>query len=277
MRLGGPVTGPFTEPGPWIEALQGEGYRAAFCPLAPDADDATVAAFRNAADEADVVIAEVGAWSNPISPDPDARNAALEKCKNALALAERIGARCCVNVAGSRGERWAGPHPNNITPETFDLIVKTVREIIDTVRPTRTFYTLETMPWMPPYSVDSYLELVDAIDRDAFAVHFDPVNLVNSPIVCYRNAELIRDFVARLGPRIRSVHAKDIVFHDKLTVHLDEGRPGTGSLDYGVLLAELDALEPDLPVMMEHLPDAGEYRLAAQHIRAVAGEKGITL
>ena len=72
-------------------------------------------------------------------------------------MADEIGARCCVNIAGSRGAKWDGPHPADLTPETFDLIVQSVREIIDAVKPTRAFYTLETMPWMYPDSADSYL------------------------------------------------------------------------------------------------------------------------
>jgi hypothetical protein len=64
----------------------------------------------------------------------------------------------------------------------------------------RTFYTLETMPWMYPDSTDAYLRLLRAVDRPRFAVHFDPVNLISSPQRCFCNADLIRDFIARLGP-----------------------------------------------------------------------------
>ena len=35
------------------------------------------------------------------------------------------------------------------------------------------------MPWTLPDSPDSYLELMGAIDRRQFAVHFDPTNLIN--------------------------------------------------------------------------------------------------
>ena len=52
------------------------------------------------------VVAEVGAWSNPLSPDETTRTAAVELCKRRLALADRVGARCCVNIAGSRSENW---------------------------------------------------------------------------------------------------------------------------------------------------------------------------
>jgi sugar phosphate isomerase/epimerase len=277
MRLGGPILETYGGPDVWVAAVKARGYRAAFCPVGLDAADDEVRAYAEAAAQADIVIAEMGAWSDPISPDEATRKAALEKCKRSLALADRIGARCCVNVAGSRGTRWDGPHADNLTDETFDLIVLTVREIIDAVQPTRSAYTLETMPWMYPDSADSYLWLVEAVDRPAFAIHFDPVNLVCSPQRYFDSGALIREFVHKLGPRIRSCHAKDILLHDRLTVHLDEARPGTGNLDYAVLIRELSRLEPDLPLMLEHLREEQEYTLAADYVRSIAQGEGVTL
>jgi len=223
------------------------------------------------------VIAEVGAWSNPLSPNPAERAAALDKCKASLLLAERIGARCCVNIAGSRGEKWDGPHPGDLTEETFDLIVTTVREIIDAVQPQQTVYALETMPWMYPDSLASYQRLIAAIDRPGFGVHFDPVNLISSPQRYFQNEALIRECVAALGPAMRSVHLKDIRLDNRLTVHLDEVRPGQGGLSINTLLCELHRLAPDLPVMLEHLPNQAEYELAAAHVRGVAQAEGIPL
>jgi sugar phosphate isomerase/epimerase len=277
MRLGGPVFGAFADPEDWARAVVAAGYRAAYCPLKPDADDATVAAYAAAAGRHDIVIAEVGAWSNPLSPDEATRKAAVEHCKASLHLADRIGARCCVNIAGSRGPKWDGPHPADLTEETFDMIVTTVRDIIDSVRPIRTYYTLETMPWMYPDSADSYVALVKAINRERCAVHLDPVNLINSPQRYFANAALIRECFAKLGPRIKSCHAKDIILGQDLTVHLSETRPGTGGLDYAVFLCEAACLDADTPVMLEHLSQEADYRLAAAYVRSVAARESIPL
>ena len=146
MRLGAPLPQTTTDPDEWIAALQARGYRAAYCPLNGKEDQATIRAFERAAERAGIVIAETGAWSNPLSPDEAIRQAALEKCRTMLALADEVGARCCVNIAGSCGAKWDGPHPTDLTPETFDLIVDTTRAIIDAVHPVRTYYTLEPMP-----------------------------------------------------------------------------------------------------------------------------------
>lgn len=277
MRLGGPVLEKCNTPARWVEAIRRLGYRAAYCPVGPDSPEDLVRAYRSAARKADLVIAEVGAWSNPLSPEKNERAAALEKCKKTLALADAIGARCCVNIAGSRGKKWDGPSALDLTDETFGMIVDTVREIIDGVGPKRSFYTLETMPWMYPDSADAYLRLMKAVDRTAFAVHFDPVNLILSPRRYFNSGELIKDFVARLGSNIMSCHAKDILLADRLTVHLDEVRPGCGGLDYPALLTQIARLPHDVPLMLEHLPGAEEYALAAGHIRRVAAREGIAL
>lgn len=277
MRLGGPVFGECGDPERWIAAVREQGYRAAYCPLDSSAADDTVRAFATAAKAADVVIAEVGAWSNPLSPNEDERHAALEKCCAQLDLAERIGARCCVNIAGSCGTQWDGPDPVNFSAETFERIVETVRAILDTVQPRRSFYTLETMPWAYPDSADNYHLLLHAIDRAQFAVHLDPVNLICSPQRYFANGALLKECFKKLGPYIKSCHAKDIRLSGQLTVHLEEVRPGEGALDYRTYLRALSELDADTPLMLEHLPNAAEYSLAARHIRAVAAEEAIAL
>ena len=275
LRLGGPTFEKYDNPDSWIQVLKKLGYRAAYCPVGADAADDVVGAYAAAAKKADIIIAEVGAWSNPISPDEKTRKDALAKCRRQLALADRIGANCCVNISGSRGERWDGPSSGNFTKETFDMIVQTTRGIIDDVKPTRTYFTLEMMPWAYPDSPDSYLRLLKAIDRKRFAVHLDPVNIVCSPQRYFSTGKLIRECFDKLGPYIKSCHAKDILLQKKLTTHLDEVRPGLGGLDYAAFLKELSKM-PDTPLMLEHLPNAKEYELAAEHIRGVAKKIGLS-
>lgn len=277
MRLGGQIMGANKDPESWAEALEKEGFRATVCPVDYEADEELICAYVEAAIRRDIVISEVGAWSNPLSRDEAVREAALDRCKQQLELAERIGARCCVNIAGSRSEQWDGPHPDNFSAETFEMIVETTREIIDAVKPKRTFFALETMPWIFPDTADSYLELVKAIDRPGFAVHLDPVNMISSPRVYYQNGDMIKDFFAKLGPYIKNCHAKDIRLADKLTVRLEEVVPGAGKLDYPVFLTELSKLHPDTPLIIEHLTTQEQYRKAAAYIRQTADGLGITL
>jgi sugar phosphate isomerase/epimerase len=274
MRLGAPIFDEYTGPEEWVAAVQRQGFRAAYCPVGNDQPQDVIRAYERAAADADIVIAEVGAWSNPMSPDPGAAAQALAHCQAQLALADEIGARCCVNIAGSRGEKWDGPDAADLTDDTFDMIVESVRKIIDAVQPKRTYYTLETMPWMYPDSADSYLALIDAVGRERFAAHFDPVNLINSPERYFHNAALLHECFDKLGPYMQSCHAKDALMSQDFLVHISEVRPGVGTFDYRVLLAGLARLDPDLPVMLEHLP-AEEYPAAVAYVRSVAAEIGV--
>lgn len=274
MRLGAPVFGvDMKDPQAWAQAHRKLGYGAAYCPIGADADEATCRAFVDAARQANLVIAEVGAWSNPISPDSAQVRQAIEKCIRQLQLSERVGALCCVNIAGSRNpKQWDGPHPENFSTATFDLIVQTVRQIIDAVKPTRTTYSLETMPWIFPHSADTYLQLIKAIDRKAVSVHLDPVNIVNCPERMYDTAGLLKECFEKLGPWMLSCHAKDIRYTSSLTLHLEECLPGTGVMDYRTFLTLAEKCNPQMPIMLEHLSKPEEYTQAASYVRGVADE-----
>jgi len=270
MRLGGPVINNTATPEAWVKELKTLGYSAAYCPVNNDASNIVIESYRKAAADANIIIAEVGAWCNPMSRNKEIRDAAIEYIKKQLALADKLGAICCVNISGSRGEQWDGPDKDNLTEETFDLIVKTTQEIIDTVNPKHTFFSLEPMPFMYPDTADSFLKLIKAIDRKQFAAHLDIVNVINSPNNYFNNKALILEWFEKLGPYIKSCHAKDTILSGKLTVHLDEAIPGTGGLSFDTLLTELNKLNPDTPIMVEHLNTAEEYNLAISNIRKVA-------
>lgn len=278
IRLGGPLFDTYNGPEEWILQLKRLGYRAAYCPVSPGTDAATIRAYEKAALEHDIVISEVGAWSNPLSPDPAEAAEAMDKCIQGLQLADQIGARCCVNISGSKNPvHWAGPHRDNLTDKVFDQVVEITRKIIDAVQPTRTHFALEAMPWSFPDSTESYLRLLKAMDHPQFGVHLDPVNMIRSPREYFNNGGLIREMFARLGPHVKSCHAKDIILReDNYIPQLDELRAGLGNLDYVVYLKELSKLK-DVPLMMEHLQTAEEYALAANHIRSVARSVNIPI
>ncbi len=278
IRLGGPLFENVDSPDTWITSLKRQNYRAAYCPLNPGASSEEIKAYEQAAKKADIVISEVGVWINLISRDEKERKEAFEKTIAALSLAESIGANCCVNVSGSKNpNHWAGPHKDNLTADTFDEIVETSRKIIDEVKPVRTFFALEPMPWAYPDSADNYLRLLNAIDRRQFGVHLDPMNLIVSPQLYFNSGAMIKECFKKLGPHIRSCHGKDIVLREDIyTPQLTECRPGLGHMDYAIFLRELSKLK-DIPLMMEHLDTAEEYKLAAGYIRSVGKKVGIAI
>ncbi len=278
VRLGGFFTEKFDDPAAWIAAHQREGYRAAYCPLRPGASDTTIRAYEAAAKKADIVIAELWVGSNPISTDTVTAKEAIRKCVDYLALTDAIGANCCLNTAGTKNQpNVKGPHKDNFTTDTFDEIVEVTRTILNEAKPTRTYFTLEAMPHIFPDSADTYLDLIKAIGHKRFAVHLDPVNIIVSSRIYAHNGAMIKDFFKKLGPHIRSCHAKDITNDStEFLPNLSECMPGKGNLDYGVYIRELSKLK-DIPLMLEHLKTNEEYRMAAAYIRSVGKKEGILL
>ncbi len=277
IRFGGPVFLKSDDP---IE-LAGEhrrlGYSAAYCPKVKISETDRIEALRKAFDEANVVIAEVGAWKNMLDPDPIKRRENLAYVTERCALAEAVGARCCVDIAGTYNPAvWYGPNPKNLSKQCFDATVENCRHVIDAVKPKRTKFTIEMMGWSIPDGPDSYLDLIRAVDRSAFGVHLDVCNGVNCPKRFYQNSEFISECFSKLGRWISSCHAKDLQWIIELNLHFLEVVPGRGQIDYSRYLTELSRLSSGPPLMMEHLKTPEEYQEAARHIRSVGASSGLS-
>ena len=96
------------------------------------------------------------------SGDTAARKKAMRYAIGQRELADRLNARCCVNILGARGKRWDGP--------------------------------------------DSYLELLEAVDRERFAVHLDVFNWMTSPRRYFYNEEFVDECFEKLGRYVKSCH-----------------------------------------------------------------------
>ncbi len=271
VRLGAPVFGAPADPDGLAKAHRDLGYRAAYCPNIDLADKERIRDTEAAFEKHDVVIAEVGRWVNLMDSDPEKRKQNHAFVTEGLALAEAVGARCCVDIAGSFNEEvWYGPHPKNFSQEFFDAAVENARKIIDAVKPKRTKFAYEMMGWARPDSADSYLALLKAIDRPGFAVHLDPCNAINCPERFYDNTALLNECFDKLGPHIASCHAKDLSWEVEMNVHFREVVLGTGCLDYKTFLARLAALPGEVPLMIEHMKDKEEYDRSREYVFKVA-------
>ena len=278
MRLGGPIFVKSDDPAVLAKAHRDLGYRAAYAPAELSVNDKDrIAAMVKEFARQDVAIAEVGAWKNMLDPDAEKRRQNLSYVTERLALAELLGARNCVDIAGSYDPNlWYGQNPRNLSEEFFDATVENCRKLIDAVKPTRTFFSIEMMPWNLPTNPDEYVRLVKAVDRKAFGVHLDVCNTMNSPQRFYNNSVGIRECFAKLGPWIKSCHAKDLKWGPGVQVWIQEVIPGTGLIDYKTYLRGLSQLGTDAPLMLEHLHSEQEYTQGREYIQGVAKSLGLS-
>ena len=113
MRIGGVINKPYSNPDEWYKLVRELGYRAVLSPVDYRASKEEKQAYLQCVKDHDLVIGEVGAWKNIIATNNEERKKALEYCKKQLELADELGANCCVNIAGSRGEIWDGFYRDN--------------------------------------------------------------------------------------------------------------------------------------------------------------------
>ncbi len=277
MRLGGQVFGDWDGPEGFIRLHREAGFSACVCPARLQPGRAENREWRDALRGADITLAEVGAWGNPLSPNPEEARKAYDRLVERLALAEELEAVTYVNIIGSRhGTVWHGPHRDNFSQEFFEEAVETYRKACDAVNPRHTTLSFEMMPFNFLDGAAEYLRFLEALDRPRAAVHLDPANTVGNTRDYFHNAEHFRAQMRLLGPHVVNVHLKDLRLDPQPpVVRFYEVPIGEGGLDYPALLQMLDELDPDLPCLLEHLPDAQSYAKAAAAVRRMAGEAGV--
>ena len=157
MRFGAHVFG-YTDAESWARKHVEHGYGAAYFPLSYRDDPEKIEAYVDAARRHKLVIAEIGIWNNQLDRDPEKRAQYFHDAMEQFKLADHIGARCCVNIAGSLGDTWDDPHPDNLTDDTLKAVVRNIQAIIDAAKPKNCYYTLEPMPWMFPRNVEDTIK-----------------------------------------------------------------------------------------------------------------------
>ncbi|MDO5580069.1 MAG: TIM barrel protein [Planctomycetia bacterium] len=278
VRVGGPIFKKEEDPEMFMKAARDLKYRAVYVPGYLSLNDlANIRKWREAAEKYGLIFAEAGIWCNLMDSSPDQRKSNFDQVVERLALADEIGARCCVDVAGKYlSEKSGWPVEKNLSKEFFDLSVENARKIIDAVKPKRTKFAYEAMGWAIPHTPDSYLQLLKAIGRKEFGVHLDICNMINSPEKFWNSTALIRESFEKLGQWVVSCHAKDLLWKLEMNIHFIECVIGQGNVDYAAYLKCIAALPGEVPLMMEHLKSREEYIQSRDHIFKVAAANGIS-
>lgn len=261
-------------PQEWAARHKALGLEAVVFPIDHLAGEETVQAYKAAADEAGLSIAEVGIWRNTLAAAPDVRRCWTDYAIGQLRMADAIGAACCVNVVGTPyGPRWDGGYRDNFSDELWRMAVKMVREIIDAVHPVKTKFCIESMPWMIPSSPDEYVRLTEDIDRPEFGTHLDVVNMITTPRRYFYNDEFLEECFSKLKGTIVSCHLKDIRLKEEYTFQLEECACGAGSLDLPLYARLATTENPRMPMIIEHLDSDEEYEASVRYVRQILNKQ----
>ena len=261
-----------SDPHDWASKHVALGLRSVNFPVTVLDGEEKVMAYKKAADEAGLVIAEVGIWRNTLAADMQERRRWIDYSIEQLRMADAIGARCCVNVVGTPyGPRWDGGYRDNFSPELWEMAVRMIREIIDGAKPVHAKFSIESMPWMIPSSPDEYLRLIEDVDRPEFGTHLDVVNMITSPQRYFFNDEFLCECFEKLKGTICSCHLKDVRLKEEYTFQLEECACGNGLLDLELYARLADAEDPAMPMIIEHLTTDEEYAASVRYVQERLG------
>ncbi len=217
-----------------------------------------------------------GYWQTLIARDESARREAARTVQAALRLAGWLGARGIDTGPGSANPAgpWF-PHPYNWSAEARRQLVRTLKECAPAAVDHGVYLSLEGHQLVTLESAQVTADVLDEVGSPWVRSDYDSANWIQLREVFATGAALDRHFDI-LGRHIVSCHAKDIRVENRLAVHLQDGCPGKGTMDFRTLFRRMEALSPDYPVIVEgatseEMPEVG--RLFHQ----IADEIGITL
>ncbi len=269
MRLGTSSPLKHNSPEEWASNQIKLGCKTVVFPVQSNESEQKIIAYKDAAEKAGLSIAEVGIWRNALSSDAAERKANMDYCVNQLRLADFLNARCAVNVAGAFGPRWDGGYKANFTDEAWKSTVSMVREIIDRANVKNTYFTLEPMPWMIPTGPLEYVRLLETVERDRFAVHLDIINMTNSAERYFNAEEFVDECAEVLGKYIKSCHIKDVHLNERYTFRLEECGPGDGEFPLRYYVEKMNAIDPEMPVILEHLDSDEQYLKYLKNLKEI--------
>ena len=192
-----------------------------------------------------------GFWQNLVTPDEGQRSESVKTLQAAIRLAGWMGSRGIDTGPGSMNPRgpWF-PHPDNWTASARTQLVKSLKECAPVAEDCDVLLSMEGHQLVTLESAEITAEILDEVGSKWVTSDYDSANWITLKEAYDTTSAINRHFDV-LGKHIVSCHAKDIWAEDKLAVHLQDGCPGKGNMDFRTVLRRMDALSPDYPILPE--------------------------
>jgi sugar phosphate isomerase/epimerase len=215
------------------------------------------------ADEGVLLFQATGYWQNLVHPDESVRRGSAHTLQAALRLAGWLGARGIDTGPGSMNPNgpWF-PHPDNWTENSRRQLVKTLKECAPAAEDAGVFLSLEGHQLVTLASAEITAAVLDEVDSSWVRSDYDSANWITLETI-FNTGAAVSHHIDVLSRYIVSCHAKDIWVENRLAVHLQDGSPGKGMMDFPTLFRRMEALSPDYPVIVEgseteDLPDVSQ-------------------
>ncbi len=217
-----------------------------------------------------------GYWQNMVTSDETARQESVRTIQAALRMASELGARGIDTGPGSMNPAgpWF-PHPDNYTERAKQQLIKTLNECKQAAEDAGVFLSLECHQLVTLKTPEIAREVLDAVDSHWVRCDYDSANWITLEDVFDTGKALNHHFDV-VGKHMVSCHAKDIWIENRLALHLSDGCPGKGLMDFKTLFTRMEALSPEFPVISEG-NSTEELPAVSRLFHNTAKELGITV
>lgn len=190
----------------------------------------------------------LGAYFNPVHPDPAKRENGFAVFADYLRAASAFGSPVVASETGSlNGDQWTY-HPGNRTEEALDTVADTFARLCDIAADSGVSVAMEGVADHVCWNIQRLDLAQKRIGRSNLKVIFDLCNYLEGPDQRDYLAVLDRGLDTFAG-RIHAFHMKDCRFTGQ---RRPQGVPlGTGELDLRAVLARIKAYDPGAVLVLE--------------------------
>ncbi len=239
--------------------------------------DSGLRAFNAALKQHDVVVFEVGGYTNMLHPDSAERQKNLKHLAMCIEAADKVGCPMVGTISGSLDPKnFFNVHPGNWTDKTWKTLVDGVKQVLKDTAGCKAALGMEAQVTTNIDGPKAHKRLMDDVGDRRCAVNLDPVNMIHL-YNYYHTTELLNECFDLLGEQILGSHAKDtFIIPDQQTVHVQEVCSGRGVMDYETYLVRLSRMKWPRTLLPEHVP--GDQLIEAKnYIEKVAMKVGVKI
>jgi sugar phosphate isomerase/epimerase len=189
----------------------------------------------------------LGAYFNPIHPDPAVVKEGIVQFKKMLQISGPLSALCVGTETGSlMGSPW-GYVPRNHAPETLETVIRVFRELADYAGGTGGIVAIEGAWAHAAFSPEKIRAVLDGVGSPHLKVVLDLYNFLN-PANHEDRMNLFERCLSAFGDDILIYHLKDYVVEDGV---LRQVGLGQGLMDFPALIRRIKERTPDARLVFE--------------------------
>lgn len=237
---------------------------------------------RNAFRDANLPICAISGYTNIIHPDKQERARRVGYLKEIIRHARDCGTPYVISETGTYNVESDWVHdPRNKTEEGYEEALKVIAELAQEAYDHGAVFLVENYVNNVIGSVDEVLRLFADLRHPGLGLLMDPTNYFDETTIRDVDGTINRMFNA-LGDRIKIAHAKDCkIAEDQSEKHVAIDGPeantfrgagavelpaaGLGILNYELYIERLCELNPNIPLIIEHL-DEDDVQRAKKYV-----------